>query len=81
MRALIGGDHHIEIEHDDFFGTARFSTAEEASEAAATILEIAERGGPAASLEDLEEWEDIIERYAYFFERYEPGEELFYYVY
>ena len=78
-RALVGGDHHVDT--GKVFGRVRFSTPSEAVEAAATVREISERGGPNATREELERWDADIERYAYFFERYEPGEELFYSLY
>ena len=78
-RALIGGDAFVDIGEE--FGPARFSTPAEAAEAAETIREVSERGGPHATRAELEEWGHVIEQYAFFFERYRPGEELFYYLY
>ena len=78
-RALAGGDQHVDT--GKVFGRVRFSTPEEAIEAAATVREISERGGPNATREELERWDDEIEMYVYFFERLEPGEELFYSLY
>jgi hypothetical protein len=78
-RALVGGDHHVDA--GEVFGRVRFSTPTEAVEAAETVREISERGGPNATRAELEPWALDIEKYVYFFERYEPGEELFYSLY
>ena len=79
-RALVGGDTYIEVGDEDL-GPARWSTAAEAAEAVETVREISERGGPRATRAELEGWNYEIEKYRYFFERYQPGEELFYLLY
>ena len=79
-RALVGGDTYIDVGDEDL-GHARWSTAAEAAEAAETVREISERGGPNATRAELEDWNYAINRYTFFFERYRPGEELFYVLY
>ena len=78
-RALVGAGHLVNT--GEVFGLVRFSTPTEAVEAAETIREISERGGPNATREELEQWDGDIERYLYFFDRYQQGEELFYSLY
>ena len=78
-RALVGGDHLVDT--GEAYGIIRFSTPAEAAEAVATVREIAERGGPNATREELAPWDDEIAMYVYFFERYEPGEEVVYSLY
>ncbi len=77
-RALIGGDVYVEFERTCDISPARWSTAAEAAEAAETVREISERGGPNATRAELGRWDYEIQRYAHFFEQYRPGEELFY---
>lgn len=78
-RALVGAGHLVNT--GEVFGLVRFSTPTEAMEAAKTVREISERGGPNAMREELEQWDSDIETYLYFFDRYEQGEELFYSLY
>lgn len=78
-RALAGGDHYVNLGSD--YGLGRFSTSDEAAEAAETVRKIGTEGGPNARRGWLFDWTFEIANYCLFFELYKPGEELFYYIY
>ncbi len=78
-QALFGGSLQVDLGED--WDPSRWSTAAEATEAAAVVREIAETDGPAATLDDLAPLRSVLEKYALFFDQLEKGEELVYRVY